>query len=392
MIAELALALVLLVGAGLMIKSFLRLLAVPKGFNPEGVLTLALTPSLAKYPQESPRRLAYFEESLARVQALPGVQSVSLTTFPPLGGPQIRMFLEIEGRPPSEPGNEPIVETNHISPDYFQTMGIPLLLGRTFTTEDRAGTPKVVVINETLARRFFANEYPIGKRLLMGQTPQTIVGVVSDVYDLGLDQEVHPEVYFPYMQMPNFEWMKLAVRVASSKHRPADPLSLAGLAASIRNQVSAIEPNEPVNQIVTMDESLSNSVAGRRFQMFLLGVFAAVALIIAIVGIYGVISYAVSQRTHEIGIRMALGAQASDVLRMVIWRGMSLALIGVTVGLAAALALTRVMKNLLFEVSATDPATFALIALLLVGVALIASYIPARRATKVDPLLAIRHE
>src|SRR5262245_21406039 len=148
MIAELALALVLLVGAGLMIKSFLRLLAVPKGFNPEGVLTLALTPSLAKYPQESPRRLAYFEESLARVQALPGVQSVTLTTFPPLGGPQIRMFLEIEGRPPSEPGNEPIVETNHISPDYFQTMGIPLLLGRTFTTEDRAGTPKVVVINE----------------------------------------------------------------------------------------------------------------------------------------------------------------------------------------------------------------------------------------------------
>jgi putative ABC transport system permease protein len=389
MIAELALALVLLVGAGLMIKSFLRLLAVPKGFNPEGVLTLALTPSLAKYPQESPRRLAYFEESLARVQALPGVQSVSLTTFPPLGGPQIRMFLEIEGRPPFEPGNEPIVETNHISPDYFQTMGIQLRAGRAFTTEDRAGTPKVVAINETLARRFFTNENPIGKRLLMGQTPQTIVGVAPDVYDLGLDQEVHPEVYFPYMQMPNFELMKLAVRVASSKHRPADPLSLA---ASIRNQLSAIEPNEPVNQIVTMDESLSDSVAGRRFQMFLLGVFAAVALIIATVGIYGVISYAVSLRTHEIGIRMALGAQASDVLRMVIWRGMSLALMGVTVGLAAALALTRVMKNLLFEVSATDPATFALIALLLVGVALIASYIPARRATKVDPLLAIRHE
>jgi putative ABC transport system permease protein len=392
MIAEIALALVLLVGAGLMIKSFLRLLAVPKGFNPEGVLTLALTPSLAKYPRDSPRRLAYFEESLARVQALPGVQSVSLTTFLPLGGPHIRMFLQIEGRPPFEPGNEPVVEINHISPDYFQTMGMHLRTGRAFTAGDRAGTPKVAVINETLARRFFTNENPIGKRLLMGQMPQTIVGVVNDVYHLGLDQEVHPEVYFPYMQMPNFGLMKLAVRVASSNHRPADPLSLAGLAASIRNQVGAIEPNEPVDQIVTMDERLSNSIAGRRFQMFLLGVFAAVALLIATVGIYGVISYAVSQQTQEIGIRMALGAQAIDVLRMVIWRGMCLALIGVALGLAAALALTRVMKNLLFEVSATDPATFALIALLVVGVALIASYIPARRATKVDPLQALRHE
>jgi putative ABC transport system permease protein len=392
MIAEIALALVLLVGAGLMIKSFLRLLAVPKGFNPEGVLTLALTPSLAKYPRDSPRRLAYFEESLARVQALPGVQSVSLTTFLPLGGPHIRMFLQIEGRPPFEPGNEPVVEINHISPDYFQTMGMHLRTGRAFTAGDRDGTPKVAVINETLARRFFTNENPIGKRLLMGQMPQTIVGVVNDVYHLGLDQEVHPEVYFPYMQMPNFGLMKLAVRVASSNHRPADPLSLAGLAASIRNQVGAIEPNEPVDQIVTMDERLSNSIAGRRFQMFLLGVFAAVALLIATVGIYGVISYAVSQQTQEIGIRMALGAQAIDVLRMVIWRGMCLALIGVALGLAAALALTRVMKNLLFEVSATDPATFALIALLVVGVALIASYIPARRATKVDPLQALRHE
>jgi putative ABC transport system permease protein len=390
MIAELALALVLLVGAGLMIKSFLHLLAVPKGFNPEGVLTLALRPSLAKYPRGGPQRIAYFQESLARIQTLPGVQSASLTSFLPLGGPHILMFLQIEGRPPFEQGKEPIANINHISPDYFQTIGVQLRAGRLFTAQDGAEAPKVVIINETLARRFFPNGNPIGHRLLMGQIPQTIVGVVGDVYNLGLDQEVRPEVYFPYLQMPNFNLMKLAVRVASGQH--LDPSRLAVMAASIRNQMRAIEPNEPVGQIVTMDERLSKSIAGRRFQMLLFSLFAGVALVIATVGIYGVISYAVSQRTQEIGIRMALGAQASDVLRMVVWRGVRLTLIGVALGLAAALALTRVMKNLLFEVSPTDPTTFALIASFVVGVALIASYIPARRATKVDPLQALRHQ
>jgi putative ABC transport system permease protein len=212
---------------------------------------------------------------------------------------------------------------------------------------------------------------------------------VGDTRHLGLDQEVRPEVYSPYMQYSELVAMKLVARVASGQNNQTGLSSLSG---AIRGQLSAIEPNEPVNQIVTMDERLSNSVAQRRFQTILLGVFASLALVIVAAGIYGVISYAVSQRTYEIGIRMALGAQASDVLRIVIWRGMSLTLVGVALGLAAALALTRVMKNLLFEVSATDPATFALIALLLIGVALIASYIPARRATKVDPLQALRHE
>jgi putative ABC transport system permease protein len=222
----------------------------------------------------------------------------------------------------------------------------------------------------------------------MGLPLRTIVGVVGDTCNRGLDREASPEIFAPQAQNPNFR-SNVVVRVASDQNNPAGLLSLA---AAIRKQAQAIDPNEPINQVVPMDERLSNSVAMRRFQMLLLGVFAAVAFIIATVGIYGVISYAVSQRTHEIGIRMALGAQASDVRRMVIWRGMSLALIGVALGVAAALALTRVMKNLLFEVSATDPATFALIALLLVGVALIASYIPARRATKIDPLQSIRHE
>src|SRR5262249_40441639 len=215
-----------------------------------------------------------------------------------------------------------------------------------------------------------------------------------DTRHFGLDKKVLHEVYLPYPPDSAWRWspdwkMSLVVRAASDQNSST---ALSTLAGAIRNQVRAIDPNEPVNQVITMDERLSNSIAQRRFQMFLLGVFAAVALVIATVGIYGVITYAVSRRTHEIGIRMALGARGADVLRMVVWRGMSLALVGVALGLAAALALTRVMQNLLFEVSATDPATFALIALLLVCVALIASYIPARRATKVDPLQALRHE
>ncbi|HEY6380842.1 MAG TPA: ABC transporter permease, partial [Pseudolabrys sp.] len=390
MIAELALSLVLLVGAGLMIKSFLRLLAVPKGFNPDGLLTLSLSSSNAVYPPNSPKRGAYFKETLERVQALPGVQSAGLTNFLPLGGPRYRMLLQIEGRTPFERGTEPVVEVNDISPDYFQTMGIEMRAGRPFTAQDGAETSRVAIINETLARRFFPNENPLGHRLAIGQIPKTIVGVVGDTRHFGLDQEVRPEIYFPLTQRPHpdSDRMRLVVRVAAAQN----PTSLENLAATIRNQVRAMNQNEPVGRIATMDEFLSNSLAERRFHTILLSVFAVVALVIAIVGIYGVISYAVSKRTHEIGVRMALGAQRSDVLRMVIWRGMRLTLAGVTLGLAASLALTRVMKNLLFEVSATDPATFALLALLLVGVALIASYIPARRATKIDPLQALRHE
>ncbi|HKQ72341.1 MAG TPA: ABC transporter permease [Blastocatellia bacterium] len=393
-IAELALALVLLVGAGLMIKSFLRLLAVPKGFNPDGVLTLELSRvSRTKYPMGSPQRRAYFQEVIARVRALPGIQSAGLTGFLPLTGSNLGVNIT-ETRPGFEQKSS--VDVNHITLDYFQTMGIEIRAGRPFAAQDGAKSQQVAIINETLARRLFQKENPIGQQLKMSaeSTPRTIVGVVGDTRHAGLDQGVNPEVYLPYMQpfLQNpiyVTYLNLAVRVSSSQN---NPISLAGLAANIRKQVRAIDLNEPVNQVVTMDDRLSNSVAWRRFQMLLLGVFGGIALVIATVGIYGVISYAVSRRTHEIGVRMALGAQASDVLRMVIWRGMRLTLVGVTLGVAAALALTRVLRNLLFEVSATDPATFALITLLLVAVALIASYIPARRATRVDPLQALRHE
>jgi putative ABC transport system permease protein len=391
MIAELALSLVLLVGSGLMIKSFLRLMSVPKGFNPDGVLTLFLSPSLSKYPPGSPQRGAYFQEALRSVQTLPGIQSASLTSGFPLGGSGRRQFLQIEGRPQYEPGKQPVIDCNFISPEYFQTIGIQMRSGRSFTSQDGPESLRVAIINETLARRFFPNENPIGRRLSMETSPWTIVGVAGDTRNRSLDQQTYPEIYLPLIQHPNFI-ASLVVRAASDQNNPISPDGLSNLAASIRKQTQAIEPNEPVDQVVRMDERLSNSVAWRRFQMLLLGVFAALALVIATVGIYGVISYAVSQRTHEIGVRMALGAQAMNILRMVVWRGMSLTLIGVALGLAAALALTRIMQNLLFEVSATDPVTFAIIALLLVGIAFIASYIPARRATKVDPLIALRSE
>jgi putative ABC transport system permease protein len=393
MIAELAMALILLVGAGLMIKSFIRLLDVPKGFNPDGLLTLLLRPSYDKYPQGSPQRIAYYEKALARVQALPSVESACLTSFLPLTGPTVRIILQIEGRPPFEDGKAPIVEGNHISPEYFRTMGIPMRAGRPFSAQDGTEAPKVVIINETFAQRFFSNENPIGRRLFSTPNQRTIVGVVGDTHHLGLDQDIRPEVYLPYAQRPTeMMSLRLVVRAASGQNNPTSLASSSNLAVAIRKQAQAIEPNEPISQVVTMNEHLSDSIAQRRFQMILLGVFAGLALVIAAVGIYGVISYAVSQRTQEIGIRMALGAQRSDVLRMVIWQGMTLTLIGVALGLGAALALTRVMKSLLFNVSPTDPATFATIALLLAGVALIASYIPARRATKVDPLQAIRNE
>jgi predicted permease len=271
-------------------------------------------------------------------------------------------------------------------------MGIEIRSGRPFSAQDGAEAPKVAIVNETIARRFFPDENPLGHRLLISQIPRTIVGVARDTRHLRLDQETRLETYLPYTQSPDWDrGHVLAARVAPGQNNPA---GMASLANAIRRQAQTIEPNEPVNPVVALEDRLSKSraVAGRRFQTLLFGVFAGIALVISMVGIYGVVSYAVSQRTQEIGVRMALGAQASDVLRMVVWRGMRLTLIGVALGVAAALALTRVMKNLLFEVSATDPATFALIALLLIGVAFIASYIPARRATKVDPLIALRSE
>ncbi len=393
MIAELGLALVLLVGAGLMIKSFLLLMTVPKGFNPDGVLTLKVAPSFVKYPNGSPQRGAYYQEVLDRVRSLPGIQSAGLTTnVLPFSGIRRIGYFQIEGRATFKPSKEHLVALSFISPDYFQTMGIRIIAGRPFDTRDGSAAPKVAIISQEMAERYFPGESPIGHRLV-GEPFLTIVGVAEDARLYGLEKEISPEFYIPYTQILNV-WgnLHLVVRAASSLNNQTNSSALANRATSIRDQVRGIDPGEPVSQIVTMDELLSNSVAGWRFQMLLLGVFAALAMVIATVGIYGVISYAVNQGMREIGIRMALGAQASDIVRMVIRRAMGIASIGVALGLVAALALTRVLKNLLFGVSPTDPATFALIASLLIGVALIASYLPAQRATKADPTTVLKSE
>jgi putative ABC transport system permease protein len=377
-ICELALTLALLAGEGLLIRSFQRVRAVEPGYNPKNLLTMTIPLSVSGY-QAAQKRI-FFGDLLARINNLPGVEVAAIGSLPSTG------MGSVGGRPPVPDAQSMIVpDLNRVSIEYFRSMSMQLRAGRSFTEEDSENATPVVVINETYARRKFPGENPIGKPSgsYDRQRQGTIVGVVADVKRYGLEADARPEEYHSVLQDAEVRDIYLVVRTAG------DPLNLAH---AIREQVWAIDANLPVLDLMSMEQSLADSIAPRRFQMLLFGAFAIVALVIATVGIYGVISYAVSQRTHEIGIRMALGAQAGDVLRMVIFRGMGMVLIGVALGLAAAFALTRVMKNLLFHVSATDPAIFVLISLLLVSVAFIASYIPARRATKVDPLRSLRHE
>jgi predicted permease len=383
-VLEVAMALLLLICAGLMIKSFSRLQQVKPGFNPENVLAADVTLPVRRY-RDGYEAIALIQQVLNRIAGFPGVQSVSATHALPLSGDNNTFAFFIEGRTLPR-GEYTSADYRSISPDYFRTMGIPILRGRAFTDKDVAGAHGVVIVSETMTKRFFPNEDPIGKRFSVadgrGGAMLEVVGVAGDVKHFGLDRELTAEMYVPILQRL---WgnITLVVRGAS------DPV---GLSAAIRNEVRQVDKGHTVTNIRTMDQVLSHSVSQRRFNMLLLSIFAAVAITMSVIGIYGVISFSVMQRTHEIGVRMALGAQTGNVLRMVVWRGMSLAMIGVALGLAAALALTRVLKNLLFEVSPTDSATFTLITLLLVAVALIASYIPARRATKVDPLIALRCE
>jgi putative ABC transport system permease protein len=379
-IGELALTMALLAGSGLLIRSYLRVRAVEPGYNPDNLLTMTIPLYTGGYLPA--QKKIFYQDLLTRINRLPGVKVAAIGSIPPTG------LGTVGGRPPvANPRSYTLPDQKKVSVDYFRAMGMQLRAGRNFTEQDNENAPPVVVINETLARREFAGEDPIGKRSKYRNNRQTadpiIVGVVADVKRYGLEAEALPEEYHPFLQDADVGYLSLVVRTVG------EPLKLA---PAVRQQIWAIDANLPIMDVMSMDQRLIESLAPRRFQMLLFGAFAAVALVIAMVGIYGVISYAVSRRTHEIGIRMALGAQASDVLGMVIWRGICLALIGVALGLAATLSLTRLMQNLLFEVSATDPATLAIIAFLLVGVALIASYIPARRATKIDPLQALRHE
>jgi putative ABC transport system permease protein len=388
-VSEIALSLVLLIGAGLMIKSFWRLMQVDPGFDPEKTLTMVVSLPASRYA-ETERQVAFFRQAVERVSSLPGVVAAGVTTDIPLFGGSSTGF-DIEGRPPYAPGQRPMVEYRSVSPGYFRAMGIPLLRGHTFTEQDRGDAPGVVIINETLARRYFPNEDPVGKRLGFSKPTdwREIVGVARDTRNYGLDEEVKPEAYMPLTQSaPDYlagsiSGMILVARASS------DPQSMA---APIKREVQGLDGSLPVYNIKTMEQYLAESVARRRFNMLLLVVFAGVAVLLAVVGLYGVMSYMVSQRTHEIGLRMALGAQPRDILAMAARQGLALIGVGVGVGLVGALALTRVMTGLLYGVGATDPATFAAIVLLLALVSMLACYVPARRATRIDPLIALRYE
>ena len=386
-VLEVATALVLLVGAGLMIKSFWQLQKVDPGFNPDNALTVQVSLPKTKYPEES-QQVAFFQQLIERVATLPGVQSAGAGHVVPLSGNDFVLAFEIDGRPPLQPGVTQSTNYYSVSADYFKAMGIPLRRGRVFTERDIKDSPRVAVINETMAKKIFPDEDPIGKRITFDNRQKgnpewyEIVGIVGDVKQYGLDQVTTMQTYEPYIQQ-TFPYMTLVVRTTG------DPTNLN---AAIRSEVLKLDKEQPTTNFKTLNEFFSISIAQQRFSVVLLGVFAVVALLLSAVGIYGVLSYAVTQRTHEIGIRVALGARRRDVLRLVVGRGLLLTVIGVAGGLGAAFALTRLMASLLFGVTATDAVTFASVASLLLAVALLACYIPARRATKVDPLVALRYE
>jgi predicted permease len=392
LVSEVALSLALLIGAGLMIKSFTRLLQVDPGFDPRGVLTMQIPLPQSKYA-EIQQRAFFFEQALERIRRLPGVQSAGMTSVLPLTvGPDFG--FTIEGRTPT--GDTPQTDWCAISPDYLRTMGIALLRGRYFTERDHENTAGVAIINETMARRFWPDEDPLGKRIKLGGPNRLypwmeIIGIVGDVKHDGLDAPVGPEIYMPYAQTP-FSQMPAGLRFPVMSLVARSGSDHASLVAAMRAEIQALDKDQAVTNIRTLDQLLANSISQHRFYLMLLSFFAAIALFLAAVGLYGVVSYTVRQRTHEIGVRMAFGAQAGDVLRLIIKFGMKLTLIGALIGLAGALALTRLMKTLLFDVSATDPLTFASITMLLALVALLACFVPARRATKVDPLVTLRNE
>jgi putative ABC transport system permease protein len=386
-VSEIALALVLLIGAGLLIKSFWHLQSVDPGFNTANLLTMRVELPEARY-REIPKQTLFRQRLLDAMNSLPGVQASMISELPMSGDLLTHNFI-IEGRDPLAPGDEPELVTRSVSIDYFRTMEIPLLAGRGFSVQDNADTPMVAVINQSMVREYFPNKDPIGARFRWARGNPTawisIVGVVGDVKHFGFERAEQPAAYTAYEQLdqPWKRWMTLVIRSNSDQ---------AALAAHVKRQLWTVDGQIPVTRVRSMTEVMSASLAEQRFNMALLGIFAAVALTLAAVGIYGVMSYSVTQRTHEIGVRIALGADRSNVVTLVLRQGLVLTAIGVVTGLAAALALTRVMSSLLFGVSATDPLTFAIISVLLGGVALAACFVPARRATKVDPMVALRYE
>jgi putative ABC transport system permease protein len=387
-ISEVALSVVLLVGAGLLIKSFRQLLTTDPGYSPERVLAVTVALNTQRFP-DADSRAGYFREAVARISQLPGVESAGLTRLLPLGRSDIWGDFEIAGRPPFAPGAAHSARSYVASPEYFRVLGIPVKRGRAFLSSDAKNSQPVVLVNEAFARQHFPGEDAVGRHLVFSGPdekplpPREIVGVVGNVRFEAFNADEVPEYYIPFEQSPS------AVSEVVVRARGGDA---AALSTSVRAALKAVDPNLLIWETRTMDELVGRWTAPRRFNVALLGLFAALAMLLAAVGIYGVMSYTVTQRTHEIGIRMALGARARDVLAMVVRQGMLLTLAGLGLGLAGAFALTRLMSGLLYGVSPTDPLVYAAVALLLGGVALVSCLLPARRATKVDPMIALRYE
>jgi len=384
-VMEISLSLVLLIGAGLLMKSFYQLWAVDRGFRSDHILAFAVELNGSKYSKDT-QQVAFFEQLLDRLRVLPGVKAAGLCNSLPLSTSQRMMIgVRFEGQParPSDQGRS--VASISVSADYFRALGIPIIQGRGFTEHDDASAPKVLILNQTMAHDFFPNENPIGRRMVTGQGANalaTVVGVVGDVRNRGLDAQPQAAFFVPFSQSPD-STTEVALLTA------VEPTSMT---TAVRTAAAAIDPEQPVFDISTMDERLATSVAPRRFNLVLLASFALLAMLLASVGIYGVVSYSVSQRTHEVGVRMALGAQRRDVLKVILAQGIVLLLIGTGVGLIGAFLLTRFLSSLLYGVRPTDSATFAAVSLLLAVVSIVACYIPARRATKVDPMVALRYE
>ena len=385
-VGELAIAVVLLVGAGLLIQSLWRLRQVSPGFESQNLLTFVVGIPEVKYPTE--KQAQFYRDLIGRIESLPGVRSASSVIPLPLSGDAFSISFETEGRPVAK-GDRPSADFFSVQVGYFKTLGVSMLKGRDFTERDSKQGPPVIIVNQAFARKFFPDEDPVGKRIRPGISTDTddpamreIIGVVSDIRNRNLSSELRPGYYLPAAQMP-FNQMTLVVRTTNDPH---------SVITAVQNEVHAMDNELPIFNVKTMDDYISATVAGPRFNATLLVIFAGVALILTIVGLYGVMSYSVAQRTNEIGIRMALGAQTKDVLRLIVSQGFKLVLIGLGIGLAGAFALTRVIASLLFGVTTKDPLTFAAVAVLLALVALLACYIPARRATRLDPLHALRYE
>jgi predicted permease len=390
---EVAISLLLLISAGLLAKSFLRLQAVSPGFDIKNLLVMRL--SLPKAQYSKPEMVAAFYEQLsAKIENLPGVQSVGATSVLPLGGSNVRINFTILGRPPLSVSERPMTQYRMTGPNYLRTMDIPIMSGRDFADRDTLHAQPVAIINDSFARRYWPDESPLGAHVKIDDNNQApreveVIGVVGDVRHTGLHEDPSPEIYVPISQIPEENIPLLTNNMNWVVRTSAEPLTLAG---AVRREVRSVNANVPTSYTRNMEQFISSSLAPSRFNLFFLGIFSIVALLLAGTGIYAVISYSVAQRTHEFGIRMALGAQQMDVLKMVVGSSLKIVLIGVALGLVAAYILTRLLSNLLYGISVTDPSIFASMALLFIIIALLASYIPARRAAKVDPIIALRSE